>query len=52
MVEQLGGRATSTVSSNTDYVVVGDEPGSKYEKAKKLRLNIISEEEFKKILSK
>jgi len=52
MVEELGGRASSNVSKNTDYIVVGNEPGSKYEKAKKLGLKIINEEEFKKMVSK
>jgi len=52
IVEDLGGSTSSDVSAKTDYVVVGDEPGSKYEKAKKLGLKIISEEEFKKMVSK
>lgn len=52
IVEELGGKVSSTVSKNTDYVVVGKEPGSKYEKAKKLGLKIINEEDFKKIISK
>ncbi len=52
LVEELGGRATSTVSANTDYVVVGEEPGSKYDKAKKLGLKIISEEDFKKLIGR
>jgi DNA ligase (NAD+) len=52
MVEDLGGKITSTVSANTDYVIAGDKPGSKYEKAKKLGLKIISEEEFTKMVSK
>jgi DNA ligase (NAD+) len=52
LIEELGGRATSTVSANTDYVVVGIDPGSKYEKAKKLGLKIINEEELKKLISK
>jgi len=52
IVEELGGKTTSNVSKNIDYVVVGDEPGSKYEKAKKLGLKIINEEEFKKIVSR
>jgi DNA ligase (NAD+) len=49
LVESLGGRATSSVSGNTDYVVAGDEPGSKYDEAKKQNVKIIDEKEFKKI---
>jgi DNA ligase (NAD+) len=45
-VRLLGGDVSSSVSKNTDYVVVGEEPGSKYEKAKKLGVKIISEKEF------
>ena len=52
ILEELGGSATSTISANIDYVIVGDDPGSKYEKAKKLGLKIINEEEFKKMISK
>jgi DNA ligase (NAD+) len=50
IVEDLGGSVTSTISENIDYVVVGDKPGSKYEKAKKLGLKRISEEEFRKMV--
>jgi DNA ligase (NAD+) len=50
-VESLGGKATSSVSSKTDYVVVGESPGSKYEKAKELNLNILNEEEFLKLIN-
>jgi len=52
IIGELGGRVTSSVSKKTDYVVVGEDPGSKYEKAKKLGITIINEEEFKKIISK
>jgi DNA ligase (NAD+) len=45
-VEELGGRVVSAVSRNVDYVVVGDKPGSKLDKAKSLGLNIINEDEF------
>ncbi|HSR13470.1 MAG TPA: BRCT domain-containing protein, partial [Thermodesulfobacteriota bacterium] len=50
-VESLGGRASSSVSKKTDYVVVGEDPGSKYEKAKQLGVKTISEEEFAKMLA-
>ncbi len=46
IVESQGGSVTSSVTKKTDYVVVGDSPGSKYEKARKLGLAILSEEEF------
>lgn len=50
MVEDRGGKLTSSVSRTTDYVVIGEHPGSKYEKAKKLGLNIIDEETFKALI--
>jgi len=50
LVRQLGGRASSSVSKNTDFVVVGENPGSKYEKAKKLGVKILNEEEFKEMI--
>jgi DNA ligase (NAD+) len=49
IISELGGRVTGSVSKKTDYVVAGEDPGSKYERAKKLGVSIISEEEFKKI---
>jgi DNA ligase (NAD+) len=45
-VRQAGGDWVSAVSKNTDYVVVGAEPGSKAEKAKKLGVKTITEKEF------
>jgi len=51
IVEDLGGKATSTVTKNTNFVVIGDKPGSKAQRAEELRVKIISEEEFKKIIS-
>ena len=49
-VRLLGGDVSSSVSKNTDYVVVGENPGSKYEKAKKLGVKMISEKEFLKLI--
>lgn len=49
IISELGGRVTGSVSKKTDYVVAGEDPGSKYQKAQKLGVTIINEEEFKKI---
>jgi DNA ligase (NAD+) len=47
MVEDLGAQATSSVSNETDYVVAGENPGSKVNKAQKNNVTILNEEEFK-----
>jgi DNA ligase (NAD+) len=49
IISELGGRVTGSVSKKTDYVVAGEDPGSKYQKAQELSVTIINEEEFKKI---
>ena len=49
-IRNLGGRASSSVSKETDYVVVGSEPGSKADKAKKLNVTIINENKLKEML--
>ena len=46
IIENLGGRVSSSVSSKTSCVIVGDNPGSKYEKARNLNIPIWQEEEF------
>jgi len=46
MVADLNGRASGSVSKKTDYVVAGESPGSKYEKARELGVKILTEDEF------
>lgn len=45
-IRELGGDVSGSVSKNTDYVVAGADPGSKYDKAKELGVKIIDEREF------
>ncbi|MBI4407292.1 MAG: NAD-dependent DNA ligase LigA, partial [Candidatus Kerfeldbacteria bacterium] len=49
-IRTAGGKVASSVSKKTDYVVVGEDPGSKYDQAKALGVQILSEAEFKKLL--
>ncbi len=46
IIEQYGGKCVSSVSSKTSVVIIGDKPGSKYEKAKKLGISIWTEDDF------
>ncbi len=49
VIESLGGKTSSSVSKNTDFVLVGESPGSKFDKAKELGIKILNEEEFIKM---
>ena len=51
-IEELGGNVSGSVSKKTDYVVVGENPGSKYENALKLGIEILTESEFLLKISK
>ncbi len=50
-IVNLGGKVTSSVSKNTDYVLIGANPGSKLSKAEKLGIKTINEKEFIKLLN-
>ncbi|MES2953589.1 MAG: NAD-dependent DNA ligase LigA [Patescibacteria group bacterium] len=49
-IKEQGGKVSGSVSQKTSYVVAGEEPGSKYEKARELGVPILSEEEFRKLI--
>jgi DNA ligase (NAD+) len=50
LVQQHGGKVSGSVSKKTDYVVVGADPGSKYDKAKELGVTILDEAGFEKLI--
>ena len=49
-LERLGARVTGSVSKKTSYVVAGDEPGSKVEKARTLGIETLDEDAFVKLI--
>ena len=51
-IMKYGGKVVNSVSKKTNFLVLGENPGSKYEKAKKLGVKIISEDELKNMVSK
>jgi len=51
-LQELGAKVTDSVSKKTDYVIVGEEPGSKADKAKALGITMLDEKEFLKLIGK
>lgn len=51
IIEQMGGRVTGSVSKKTDYVIVGKNPGSKYDKAISLGIKVLDEKQFELLLA-
>jgi DNA ligase (NAD+) len=52
IIQENGGKVSDSVSKNTTYILVGDQPGSKLEKANQLGVKIIGIDEFNKLLTK
>ncbi|MBC8144043.1 MAG: hypothetical protein H7X80_00580, partial [bacterium] len=50
LIEERGGKVSSSVSKKTDFVLAGDEPGSKIEKATQLGVEVIDEKAFVRML--
>ncbi len=50
LIKERGGKVSSSVSSKTDFVIAGEDPGSKLDKARELKVKILSEYEFEKVL--
>lgn len=49
-IKKRGGKVGSAVSTQTDFVVAGENPGSKYDEAERLGVKILTEKEFQKML--
>jgi DNA ligase (NAD+) len=52
LIRQLGGKATGSVSKNTSYLIAGDNAGSKLDKAKQLGVQVLTEDDFDKLIGR
>src|SRR5262249_29729281 len=52
LIKQLGGKATGSVSKKTDYVVAGENAGTKLEKARQLGVAVLTEKQFEKLIGR
>ena len=50
LIKERGGKVTGSVSQNTDYVLAGEDPGSKLDKARSLKIPVLTEKQFKEML--
>lgn len=50
LIQEKGGHVAGSLSKKTDYVLAGEDPGSKYQRAKELGISILSEQQFRKML--
>ena len=52
LIEDLGGTVTTSISKNTNYLIHGSSPGSKFEKALSLQVKMLNEAKFKSLINK
>jgi DNA ligase (NAD+) len=50
LIKENGGKVSSSISAKTSYLLCGEDPGSKFDKAKELSISILGEQDFKKLI--